>query len=66
MCPEVLLSEAAFSILLRPQSIHRMALSSNVVGTLDVLQQKISAPRFYHIAKLIRGKNLVDMPSKQT
>lgn len=64
MCPEVLLSEAAFSFLLRPQSIHRMALSSNVVGTLDVLQQKSSAPRFYHVAKLTRDKTVADMHSR--
>lgn len=57
MCPEVLLSEEAlFSILLRPQNIHRTALSSYVLETLDVLQQKILAPRFYHTAKLRRGK----------
>ena len=65
MYPEVLLSEEAlFSILLRPQSICRMALSSYVLETLDVLQQKILAPRLYHTAKLIRSKNLADMHSR--
>lgn len=64
MCPEVFLSEAAFSFLLRPQSIHRMALSSNVVGTLDVLQQKSSAPRFYLVTKLTRDKTVADMHSR--
>lgn len=65
MCPEVLVSEEAlFSILLRPQNIHRMALSSYVLETLNVLQQKILAPRFYHTAKLIRGKILADMHSR--
>lgn len=50
---------------LRPQSIHRMALSSYELEILDVLQQKILAPRFYYTAKLIRGKkNLADMHSR--